>query len=86
MAVLCTSKEVNRGEYVVAKNTLKPSGIVEFTIIMQCTMDKAYELFAAAIFQKLRLEGDEGFLIVHPDDLTSGYWGFRGEPDKDNEE
>ena len=85
MATLCTSKECARGEYIVARNTLKPSGIVEFTIIMQCTHGAAYDLFAQAIWQKLRLEGDEGFLIVHPEDLASGYWGMTGNPDEDEE-
>ncbi len=49
---------------------------------MQCTPELAYALFGQAKLKQLRLEGEEGFIIVNPKDLASGYWGFRSKPEE----
>ncbi len=83
MPTLATSPEIPRGNYYIGTNTIRESGILEFHIILQCTFGPAYELFAQAILNDLRFNGDEGFLIVNPKDLAAGYWGFKGNPEED---
>lgn len=83
MVTLATSPEIARGNYYIGAKDVRPSGIIEFHIILQCTFGAAYELFAQAILNDLRFNGDEGFLIVNPKDLASGYWGMTGKPEED---
>lgn len=87
MPTLATSKEIPRGEYVIGKNTIRESGIIQFHTLMQCTPELAYALFGQAKLKQLRLEGEEGFIVVNPKDLASGYWGMTGktEPEEDKE-
>ncbi len=83
MVTLATSPEIPRGNYFVGKHDIRESGVIEFKVILQCTFGPAYELFAQAILNDLRFNGDEGFLVVNSEDLRSGYWGMTGNPDED---
>jgi len=86
MPTLAISPEVERGEYVVAQDSVSEVGITEFYYLMTCTPELAYLWFSKGILNTLRFSGKEGYIIINPKDLESGFWGFRGTTQDETDE
>ena len=67
------SEHIPRGEYVVAK-TLEDNSV---QYIMQCNQDLAYSLFGKAILDALRLNGEQGWILVNTQDWKSDFWKLK---------
>lgn len=68
------SPEVQRGMYVVAKNS--PSEQNEIYYLMECTRDLAYSWFAGGILLDMRLKGEEGLIVINKTDWEKNTWNI----------
>lgn len=77
MPTIGHSEHVPMGEYVIAKTS--DDGEVQY--IMQATRDLAYSLFGAAILHKLRLDGEQGWVLINSKDWKNDYWKIKIHPE-----